>query len=102
MIRIENIRTYNPKDNPTYIHVKVDRSTIFGNPYPLSSESYRDTCVSLYRKYFDTVLLPKSRIRETLSRLSKFHKEGRTIVLLCWCAPKKCHAEVIKEYIEKL
>lgn len=35
-----------------------------------------------------------------LQRIEYLLKKHRKINLFCWCAPKKCHAETIKQYLE--
>jgi hypothetical protein len=35
-----------------------------------------------------------------LKRLIDIYKKHGRLRLFCWCAPKKCHAETIKELIE--
>jgi len=35
-----------------------------------------------------------------IERLANAHYNGRNIYLQCWCAPKRCHAHVIKKAIQ--
>ena len=35
-----------------------------------------------------------------LDRLRALHEKHGKLTLVCWCAPKPCHAEVIKEVLE--
>lgn len=101
-IRIVNLKNYSPLPNETLI--KVDRSSILGNPYFLHCESQRNDICDLYEDYFNR------RLNKTLdpSNDTKFDKALKKIcdtlrvsdvALGCWCAPKRCHAETILDYI---
>jgi hypothetical protein len=36
-----------------------------------------------------------------LRRLYKIYQQYGKLELFCWCAPKRCHAETIKRFLEK-
>jgi len=79
--------------------VKVDRLSVLANPFqnPYHIEE-RDKVCDEYEKWFKeerygsegTLLLLK------LQALYRFHGKLR---LFCWCAPEKCHAETIRNYL---
>lgn len=95
MIKIGNIRTFKPDGS---IAIRVDRGTPLGNPFYMSNESLRDFVCDRYESYFNT---PHTIIfNEELDRIVELAKTN-DITLLCWCYPKRCHAETIKKYIEK-
>ena len=98
MIKVANIRTFKPDGS---IAVKVDRTSPLGNPYTLTRESARDLVCDKYDVYFQkrknsTIL---SGFASELARLRALSKTN-DITLLCWCAPKRCHAETIKQYLD--
>jgi hypothetical protein len=67
--------------------VKVDRTTKFGNPYPMLGD--RAACVAAFRHWLETSL-PGQEIAE-LAR-----KELRGKSLGCWCGlDVPCHADVL-------
>jgi len=102
MIEIMNLR----KDHPRYPYdVKVDRSSPLGNhPFPMHSESDRDKVCDLYRKRLYTILdgeysANSKRVVEELKRLKALYKKYKKLRLWCWCSPKRCHAESIREVL---
>lgn len=69
--------------------VYVGRPSKWGNPYRIGhnpSEAARLVAVEGYREYISRAY-SKSDIRDTL--------KGKDLV--CWCAPKACHADVLLE-----
>ena len=94
-ISIKNLRTEKP------IHpwdVKVDRSSWFGNRFKMKNESERDKVCELYKKWFYDEL-HDSAMQAELSILKDILLKYGKLNLFCWCAPKRCHAEIIKEYL---
>lgn len=98
MIRIVNLRNY--KSVVGELLIKVDRSSVLGNPYFMSDESKRDEVCDKYEVYFkDKIKDYGSEFRLEMIRIYKLSLETN-IALGCWCFPKRCHAEVIKSFIE--
>ena len=82
--------------------IRIDRKTIFGNPFFMTNESYRDTVCDRFAKYFeDSVSKPKSELRKELIKVFIKVREGENINLQCHCAPKRCHGDEIKKFIER-
>lgn len=87
--------------------IYVGRPTIVGNPYTHLPNSVknpqiasvlvgsREEAVSLYRRYFEESMEKSESFRNFVHSL-KGHD------LVCWCAPKICHANVIAEYLDTL
>lgn len=80
----------------------MDRTSPLGNPFKIGNdESLRNLVCANYERYFDNT----RQFRPTIftNELYRIVELARTndITLLCWCYPKRCHAETIKEYIEK-
>lgn len=74
-MKVYNGRYTYPKDA-----VWVDRRSKYGNPFKMKSEADRDhVCDS-----FEKAILPTLDVREL---------KGKDLV--CWCAPKRCHADAI-------
>ncbi len=104
MIEIKNLRHSKPSEP---YDIKVDRSSILGNPFYMKNESQRDDVCNKYQIYFNKqfnyciendVQFSKLFIQE-LQRLVKIYKLYNKLRLFCWCTPKRCHAETIKNYI---
>ncbi|MGI6545505.1 MAG: DUF4326 domain-containing protein [Fastidiosipilaceae bacterium] len=99
-IRVINLRNYQLKENEALI--KVDRSSILGNPYIMTSEHMRDAVCDHYQKHFDSMLLQDDhkviKFKKELDRIANLSK-SQNIALACWCYPKRCHAQIIQDYI---
>lgn len=98
MIRIINLRNY--KLNENEVLIKVDRSTILGNPYPMTSEKYRNEVCLKYVNHFERSMEDDEKFKNAINTIINLAKT-KDIALGCWCYPKRCHAETIKKYIEK-
>ena len=93
-IKIGNIRTFKPDGS---IAIKVDRTSPLGNPFYMCNESVRDYVCARYEEYFNA---PHPIIfNDELNRIVELARTN-DITLLCWCYPKRCHAETIKRYVE--
>ena len=96
MIKIKNLSKEKPKEP---WDVKICRTkSILGNPYILYNESERDLVCDMYEKWFDENIL---MLKDELQRLIEIYKTYHQLNLFCWCAPKRCHGETIKKYIEE-
>ena len=104
MITIKNLR----KEQPSELwDIRVDRKCILGNPYYLSNkfdDGERAKVCNKYKKYFNHIILASEQhidFMAELNRLKEIHQKYGKLNLFCWCAPKKCHAETIKQYLER-
>lgn len=99
MIEICNLRYENIKFD---YNIKVDRSSILGNKFYMKSEADRDKVCELYKDYFyNKVKNNDLEFMNELRRLYKIYKKYGKLRLFCWCAPKRCHSETIKDFLEK-
>ena len=98
MIRIVNLRTYRAIKGEVLI--KVDRSSVLGNPFFMHNESERDLVCEQYEDYFNKQI--SKRNADFINALRNIYKVAQThdVALGCWCYPKRCHAETIKKFIE--
>ena len=100
MIRIVNMRKYVLK--PGEILIRVDRTTVLGNPFYMNGEDDRDRVCNAYQKYFEICVQDTSSVFYQkillIQALSKFNH----VALGCWCYPKRCHAQTIKNFVDKL
>ena len=74
---------------PTRESVLVDRTTIWGNPF---SRLTREQNIEKFRRYAEE--------RSSFDPYWLKPLVGKDLV--CWCAPKPCHADVILELINKI
>jgi len=76
------------KKNPNA--VLVSRPTKYGNPFKMNDESERDAVIELYREWLIMVLEEDPHFLDEL--------KGKDLV--CFCSlDKKCHADVLIEFI---
>ena len=100
MLRIVNLRDFKLMDGEEL--VRVDRSSVLGNVYKMkdNSEEERDRVCDLYEVYFNKKVKEIGEFRNEVIRIYRMVRDGKDVALGCWCAPKRCHAEYIKEFIE--
>ena len=80
----------------------VGRPTALGNPFHLqnrASDAKRAEVIANYRGWLGGMLAqPGSDQSRMFARLRAAAMEG-DLVLVCWCSPKPCHADVIAEML---
>lgn len=80
-------RVWNKRDpNVPADAVYVGRGTPWGNPFKLFRESDRDVVCDLFAE----------RVLPTLDLTPLIGKH-----LVCWCAPKRCHADALLRAAQK-
>lgn len=72
--------------------VYVGRPTKWGNRYVVGKHGTQDECVALHKAWLEQVF---GRDPDALRRLQA---ELRGKDLVCWCAPKACHADTLLHY----
>ena len=107
-VQIINLRTKQPYD------FRCDRQSPVGNPYFMHNESERDLVCEKYLKLFDQIMHndsladnAKSRgmtstvkeFRDYIHRIEQHYATHGTVTLACWCSPKQCHCETIREWL---
>jgi hypothetical protein len=102
-VTVIHIRDADLKD-PRQVYIgrgnaRLPRSPLH-NPYPLPSESQREACIARYLLYLRRELVADNvEINAELDRLVALASEG-PIKLVCYCAPKACHGDILKGMIE--
>lgn len=89
--------------------VYIGRGSALGNPFTskeLSKTkaqfqcSSREESVEKYREYLNQKILQKDKeICDILNKIYKKVKNNETIYLVCFCKPKKCHGDIIRDVI---
>lgn len=100
MIRVVNVKTY--KQNAEEIFFKIDRTSPLGNPFHMEDETQRARVCEYYKVWFNDKV-KKQDDTNFLNYLEFIYNKAKNnnIALGCWCSPKQCHGEVIKEYLEE-
>jgi hypothetical protein len=68
-----------------------------GNPFTMSNESQRDEVCEKYDKWLHSQ--ESSKHLKIIERIIQRVSENKTIALYCYCNPKRCHCDTIKEYV---
>jgi len=103
MINIVNKKTHKSTSFDYYIA----RPNIIGNPFSHKKSIYaeyyvenRDNAIDNYREWLKYQLSENNiDIITELKNIQDFYKKNNNINLVCWCSPKRCHGEVIKDFL---
>ena len=78
----------------------IGRGSPLGNPFVISIHGNRMEVCQKYKTWFYREIRIEEPILMTeLQRLLKILIEKKTITLGCFCSPKQCHGETVKEYL---
>jgi hypothetical protein len=76
--------------------VKVDRSTVFGNPFRVDEDMGHAACIVAFRQWLLAVNPAFVPSRHSVLRRRLHELRGKN--LACWCAQgQPCHADVLLE-----
>lgn len=82
--------------------INVGRPTPLGNPFVMHGEHTRDAVCDNYEAWFnDKVARNDERVMNQLRSIWKAGRGKEYVVLGCWCAPRRCHAETIARYLNQ-
>ena len=82
MCKVLNKRVHGVPQGAVYI----GRPSIWGNPFVIGKDGSRDDVIAKYAAY----------IRARPELMKQLHKlAGKD--LICWCAPARCHGDVLVE-----
>jgi len=82
--------------------IYVGRPSPLGNPFAMQGEVIRAAVIRAYEDWLAEQLLdPRSAASIEIHRLAALARK-QDICLVCWCAPKACHADIIKRTIEAI
>lgn len=80
----------------------IGRGSPLGNPYPMENNTLaeRDRVIALYKVWFNEKLKERDPVVcNELKRLYDLAKERGELILGCYCTPKRCHGEVIANFL---
>ena len=78
------------------------RPTPLGNPYRLIKEEEREQVAARYATWLEhQVRRGNPEVIRALDELYRALKHRGHITLLCFCAPRRCHGEIIAEHLKK-
>jgi hypothetical protein len=71
------------------------------NPFPLRTETERPGVITRYRAHLlAKIAAGDPPIVAELRRLHALFRAGEDVALVCWCSPRACHGDVVKEVLE--
>lgn len=80
----------------------IGRGSPLGNPFVMKSEKDRDRVCNLYSTLFhDRVRSGDPAFCNELRRLLAMARAG-DLTLGCFCAPRRCHGDTIKEFLDSV
>jgi len=95
------------------IDIYIGRGSILGNPYTHLKNSTkattivatREEAINLYRDHMKHMLSGAHKdsleYAQELARIKDLHVNGKIVNLVCFCKPKSCHGDIIKEWIDE-
>lgn len=78
----------------------IGKPSPLGYPFDIDKDEPAEETVEKYRKWFNK----KRRYGKAHAELVRLYRKAKTqghLELCCWCAPKPCHGDVIKEFLER-
>lgn len=76
----------------------IGRPSVLGNPFSVHEYGRKD-CIELYREWLRDQWQDHGPARQALMQLAQRYKAEKKLTLVCWCAPERCHGEIVKEAI---
>lgn len=86
MIEVINVRSYAGKA------LYIGRPSVYGNPFRLENESLRDFVLLQFAEYWYAP--EQTWLRERVLKSALLDDK-----LACYCAPRRCHGDIIAGYI---
>lgn len=80
----------------------IGRGSPLGNPYVIGKDGSREQVIAKYRVWLNEQIMRKNPVvLDELNRLGNKAIDDKGLALQCFCYPKPCHGEVIKEKLVK-
>lgn len=80
----------------------IGRGSPLGNPFVIGKDGSREQVIAKYRVWLNEQLMRKNPVvLDELNRLGNKAIDEKGLALQCFCYPKPCHGEVIKEKLVK-
>jgi len=95
MITIENRKTYRGKGIYIGREMPGQPGSVLGNPFKIGRDGAREEALVKYRRWLWEQINLKNEVYLELKRIAGLATHG-DISLLCWCAPKPCHADYVE------
>ncbi len=79
--------------------IYIGRGSPLGNPFPITKTDPRDAVIDRYKPWLETQIgKNSSTVIAALNHIAGRASDGG-VDLVCYCAPARCHGEVIRDII---
>lgn len=93
-----------PPGDASYVYIGRPRGHAplgLGNPFRVGAEYKQGEAVEAFRDYArDAWSDPRSEFRQRVMDLARRSFAGEDLKLVCWCKPRACHGDVLKDAID--
>jgi hypothetical protein len=78
----------------------IGRPTVLGNPFKINNDISREESISRYAEWLINAILKRKKIIvNELQKMEHILQEKGKLNLVCWCSPKMCHADLIRQIL---
>jgi hypothetical protein len=102
MVQVINIAEVSRWRKEGYHVVIVARPSRLGNPFRIGRDGGRDAVIEKYHQWLRQQYAKRNRVYKDLLALAVRVAKGERIALACYCAPKRCHADIIALAVENI
>lgn len=80
----------------------IGHGSPLGNPFVIGKDGSREQVIAKYRVWLNEQIMRKNPVvLDELNRLGNKAIDDKGLALQCFCYPKPCHGEIIKEKLVK-
>ena len=105
-IRVVSKRKNGIEADPSETVIDVDRShPVLGNPFFLADPNNDAQRADVIRRYSERLQTDWARggpMSQAIRGIAAKAAAGERVALRCWCAPKPCHADLLKDLVVSL
>lgn len=101
-IRVTSKRSGGVAAKDTELVINIARPSVLGNPFPMHRECMRAQVIEQYQDWLKEQRRNNTAAWSEVLRIAKLVREGNSVALDCWCAPKSCHGGVIVRAINRI
>ena len=79
--------------------IYIGRGSEWGNPFKIGKDGTREEVIEKYEEWLLEIRsAPNNAIRPSLVRAKIFLKDK---ILGCFCKPKACHGDILKQFVDR-
>lgn len=100
-LKVVNKYTMGP-EQADIMRIYIGRGSGLGNPWPITKTDSRDAVCDRFAEYLaKKVEANDPSVCAELNRIVNCMHDFRKVELVCFCAPRRCHGESIRDTIHK-